>query len=302
DNEGALAAMNEAVRWAPYYAKPRWQRGNLLLRMGRYDEAFADLRYASSRNKKLLPSLIDLAWGFTADARATETLLQISNDNNRLAFARFLAAKGKGVEVHNQVRLLNAPLSAENKEELVRLLAAAQQYKDAFELWKGSETREGVVNGGFEEPLSNNSYFRWNVYEGPANSKFAIDVSEKFGGAKSLQISLDGAWDPGTPLLSQTIVVHPGQRYRLNFAVKTKDLVTGGPPRIVLTDATSNQVIAKSDAFPRSTDSWQQMHIEFTGTPNTGAVSIRLARDDCQPAPCPIFGLLWLDEFSLEKL
>ncbi|HEV2834616.1 MAG TPA: hypothetical protein VGW58_04815, partial [Pyrinomonadaceae bacterium] len=40
DNEGALAAMNEAVRWAPYYAKPRWQRGNLLLRMGRYDEAF----------------------------------------------------------------------------------------------------------------------------------------------------------------------------------------------------------------------------------------------------------------------
>ena len=33
DTETALAALDQAVRWAPYYAHTHWQRGNLLLRM-----------------------------------------------------------------------------------------------------------------------------------------------------------------------------------------------------------------------------------------------------------------------------
>src|SRR5215813_6886018 len=58
NTEGALAAFNQAVRCAPYYAHTHWQRGNLLLRMGRYDVAFADLRQATASNNKLLPNLI----------------------------------------------------------------------------------------------------------------------------------------------------------------------------------------------------------------------------------------------------
>jgi tetratricopeptide (TPR) repeat protein len=72
DNEGALAAFNQAVRWAPYYAHTHWQRGNLLLRMGRYDEAFADLRQAAASNRKFLANLLDLAWNLTGgDAAKT---------------------------------------------------------------------------------------------------------------------------------------------------------------------------------------------------------------------------------------
>jgi len=303
NTEDALKAMNEAVRWAPYYAEPRWQRGNLLVRLGRDEDAFTDLRYAASRNKKFLPNLIDLAWGLSyGQALTTERLLQISNDNDRLVFARFLAQKGKGADVAEQVRLLNAPLSAENKEELVRLLVAARQYKDALGLWNRSEDYYKVINGGFEEPLSNTSYFGWVFYEGPAKPKFAIDVSEKFGGAKSLQITLDGVWDPGTALLSQIIVVQPRQRYRLNFAVKTKNLVTGGPPCIVLTDETQDQIlrVGSSETFPRDTNSWQQMSIEFTSV--ASVLQIRLTRENCTSAACPIFGVLWLDEFSLQML
>ena len=62
DNEGALAALDRAVRSAPYYAHPHWQRGNLLLRLGRYDEAFADLRQAAASNRKYFPNLMELAW------------------------------------------------------------------------------------------------------------------------------------------------------------------------------------------------------------------------------------------------
>src|SRR6185369_17881676 len=60
DTTGALAALDQAVHWAPYYAHPRWQRGNLLLRMNRTDQAFADLRQAATANPKYFPNLIDL--------------------------------------------------------------------------------------------------------------------------------------------------------------------------------------------------------------------------------------------------
>src|SRR5215510_2915453 len=40
DTSGALAALDQAVRWASYYAHTHWQRGNLLLRMNRSNEAF----------------------------------------------------------------------------------------------------------------------------------------------------------------------------------------------------------------------------------------------------------------------
>lgn len=304
DTAGALAAFDQAVRFAPNYAETHWQRGNLLLRMGRYDAAFADLRAAVRSNRKLLPNAIDLAWGLQrGDARATEDLVEIDNDADRLAFARFLATKGKGADVIEQVRLLNGRLSEENKNELVQLLARSRRFSEAFELLQGSARGDRVVNGGFEEPLVfDNGYFRWVLSRAQSGAKPAVDVAEKFSGERSLQVSFNGDWDVNAALLSQTIVVAPGQRYRLSFALKTKELVTGGPPRIVLTDATDEQILAKSEAFPQSTGSWQQLEVEFTTPPAAEAIVVSLKRENCASSPCPIFGAIWLDEFALHKL
>jgi hypothetical protein len=300
DREGALGAFDQAVRSAPHYAHTHWQRGNLLLRMGRYDEAFADLREAAARNRKYFPILIDLAWGLTADTRKTEAFVQVRDDNQRLAFARFLAQKGKGPEVVDQVRLLTTPLSDENRDELTRLLSASKSAIGYSFLGSDSKKVEEILNAGFEEPvLLNGSMFGWTVPRVRTKPSLAVDVSEKFSGQRSLQVSFEGEGDADAPL-SQTIVVRRGASYRLGFAVRTKDLVTGGPPRIVLTDATDNQILAKSGAFPSSTDGWQQWSVEFTA--QSELVVISLVRDNCATSPCPIFGVVWLDDFSLQKL
>ena len=301
DSEGAFAAFNEAVRAAPYYGQPHWQRGNVLLRMGRYDEAFADLRQAARSDRKLLPNLIDLAWSLSGGSpQSTADLLQSTSAADRFEFARFLAKNGKSVEVIKQGGLLNDSLSMENWEELIRLLVASKNYRDAYRLWKGSDTSDGFANGMFEDPLVlDNSYFRWHIADAPA-VKFAIDVSEKFSGAKSLQVSFNGEPNPGAALLSQTIVLAPG-RYRINFAVKSKDLVTGGPPRIVVINTTTNELLGKSDPFPQATGSWSSLGVEITMTA-TDAIDVRLVRDSCTSAPCPIFGVVWLDEFYITKL
>ena len=304
DTDAALAALGQAVRWAPYYAHTRWQRGNLLLRMGRANDAFTDLRRAALANPRYEPNLIDLAWGISRnDLKTTESLLDIENDNERLAFIRYLARNGKGRQALDEIRLLSAPLSTENKNELVRLLFDAKAFNESFDLWvpPGKFRKPLFINAGFEDPLVlNESGFDWSVAPQQKNH-LAIDVSEKLSGAKSLQINLDGSWAPGTPLLSQTFTVDPNISYRLSFAVKTKELVTGGPPVIVVNDATNNQLLGKSDNFPTATTPWTKLSFDFTTLPNSQAAVIRLQRSNCDSSPCPIFGTLWLDEFSIEQ-
>lgn len=268
DTPGALAALDQAVHWAPYYAHTHWQRGNLLLRMNRANEAFADLRQAATANQKYLPNLIDLAWGISkGDLKTTQDLIQMSSDTKRNALIRYLATKS---------------------------------FRDAFTLAHGAASTS-FLNGGFEDPLVlNDVTFGWIVTPNQKH-RLAIDVSEKLEGAKSLQIIFDGNWSPNTPLLSQNLVVDPEKTYRISFAVKTKDLITGGPPLITARDAANNQLLAKSENLPTATSDWRTLSFEFTTLKTTQAAVIRLERNNCDSATCPIFGTLWLDQFQIEQ-
>ncbi len=272
DTKGALDAFDQAVRWAPHYAHVHWQRGNLLLRMGRTDEAFAEMRTATAANKSYFPTLIDLAWGISGgNAKRAEELIEIKDDNQRLAFVMFLSRKGS--------------------------------FRDAHGIWSGvKESHEPIlVNGGFEEPIvfDGPEFGRWSFSNERTKDKFAIDISEKFAGTRSLKITLEGNWNPGSPLLSQTVLVDPSKRYRVSFNVRTKDLVTGGPPMFTVNDATNNELLGKSENFP-STASWLTLNFEFTTLATSEAAVIRLQRNNCEPSPCPIFGVVWLDEIEIK--
>ena len=231
---GALAAMDQAVRWAPYYAHTHWQRGNLLLRMGRPDEAFAELRTAATANQTYFPSLMDLAWGVSRrDVKAAEDLIDIRNDSERAAWIRFLFA--------------------------------SKAFREASEL--GGRSGSSIANGGFEEPfILNETGFEWIVSPEHKN-RLAVDISEKFEGAKSLQINLDGNWPPAAALLSQIVIVEPETTYRLSFSVKTKDLVTGGPPVITVSDANNGkaQLIVTAEQAMAVMEIIESAHGEWKG-------------------------------------
>lgn len=306
DTTAALAAFDQAVRWAPYYAHTHWQRGNLLLRMGRYPEALNDLRAAAASRKDLLPNFIDLAWGLArGEVKTVEQLVQPDNDNDRLTFARFLAAKGKGEESLAHVRLLSAPLSEQNRRELVQQLLAAKAFRAAFELWRTDESLKPplILNGGFEEPLRPfvDRGFDWYVFA-KTEARVAADEAEKLSGSKSLLIGFGGEWKGIGEVISQRIVVDPERRYRISFGVKTKELVTGAPPAIAILDAVDKQTLAQSPPFPAPTSDWQKISFEFSTTSSTHAVVLDLRRVESTCAPCPIFGTLWLDDFLIEDV
>lgn len=304
DTAAALAAFDQAVRWAPYYAHTLWQRGNVKLRLGRYDEAFADLRAATASKNSLLPSLIDLAWGLSrGDVKTAEQLIQIDNDQERLAFAGFLAQHGKGNECIAQLRLLGTPLSEQNRQELVQQLIAAKAFRTAFELWRPDTTapQPVIVDGGFEELPRNwivDRGFGW-FSVGKIEPAVESDEAEKLSGKKSLRLRFNGDWKAPNHTISQRIVVEPEKRYRITFGVKTKDIVTGGPPAIVVKDAVTNERLAQSEAIPGPSSNWQTMQFEFSTKPETEAILLEFTRllDGC--SPCPIFGALWLDDFVI---
>src|SRR5688572_2945874 len=62
DPEGGVETLRRAVALAPNYAQPRWHLGNALMRAGRMEEAFAELRRAADADPTLRPQVFNLAW------------------------------------------------------------------------------------------------------------------------------------------------------------------------------------------------------------------------------------------------
>lgn len=311
DSSAALIAFNESVRLAPYYALPRWQRGNFLLRQGRFGEAFADLRQAAASNPDYIPTLIDLSWGISkGDQQAAEAYAQITTSQMRLAFAEFLARRGKGREAVEQFVLAGA-VSDQKRHELVRHLISANAFKEAFQIWgkektaaSGEQVATAIYDGGFEGPLSFDEFgFGWRVFRGSQSVKLAADSSLRQSGSKSLLVEFLGDSNPDTPLLSQLILVKPSTRYRLNFAARTQEIVTGGLPFAVVSDsAGSRKRLAESPVLAQKSTDWQIVSFDFQTEPETDAITVSIQRKNCTTSPCPIFGSIWLDSFSIEEL
>ncbi len=308
DQNGALFSFNEAVSRAPYYAHTHWQRGNLLLRMGRGSEAFEDLRTAAKSNKNFVPGLIDLAWFLSRkDPSATFRLIGLSDDYTRIAFARFLAKNGLGSEALGQLKSVNGTVSQDVKKEIQRQLFNAKAFKEAFELWTSMNGLEPdvlkVYDGSFEGPITIGEVgFGWLIPREISAASITQDTSVANTGKRSLRITFNGNSNPQVPLVSQTLIVKAEHHYQINFSVRSKDIVTGGLPNVIATDARTGQILSKLDIPTPTTDEWQQHTLEFVAQPNSDAIILSFQRNNCSTSPCPIFGILWLDSVAIQEI
>jgi tetratricopeptide (TPR) repeat protein len=309
DTAAALAAFDEAISHAPFYSQPRWNRGNVLLRAGQYEAAFKDLSQAAQSNPELIPTLLDLAWGLSkGDVKLTEELAQINTDKKRLAFAKLLARHGRAQEA--VVQFKSAGDVPDNIElDLIDQLIAKNAFKEAFEIWKNYQHKElergpSIYDGGFEGPLSfGERGFGWRVQRDLPATSISFDSSQPHSGLKNLRIEFEGNSNSGSVLISQLIPVGPSKRYKVNFAGRSQDVVTGGLPLLVVNDASGeSKRLAQSPPLVKGTSDWQPFSFEFTTTPSTTAVVLSLQRESCTTSPCPIFGAVSLDSFSLEQL
>ena len=301
---GAIAAFDEAVRRAPFYARPRWQRGNVLLRSGQYETAFKDLDAAAESNPELVPTLIDLAWNVSQRNPAlTEKLVQIQTPARRMAFAKLLAREGQAADAVAQLKAAGN-IGDEIQRDLVQQLLAKESYREAYEVWKSARAVDGVAaiyDGGFEGPLTlNEKGFGWRVTGEAKGHRLSLDNSAPHSGTKCLLIDFEG--ESASPVLSQLVMVEPSARYKVTFAARAEDIVSGGPPLAVVTDASGRERLGQSTTLVKGSDGWQLVSFEFTASPKTNAVVLSVERESCITSPCPIFGSLALDSFSMERV
>ncbi len=306
DAPGAILALGEAITRAPYYAKPRWIRGNVLLRSRQFDAAFKELNRAVQSDPELMPQLIDLAWGIArGDVQLTKQLAEINTDPKRLAFARLLARRGKSVEATTQATSV-AHVPEPIERELLSEMITAGAFKEAFTIWnhnRDNKTPQSmIIDGGFEgELLRGQEGFGWRVPRDLQNVFFTLATTRQ-SGSKSLMIDYAGTPIPGI-ILSQLIIVEPSRRYQINFAYASKSIVSGGLPVVVVNDA-ANPIsqLGRSEALGKETNDWRPVSFEFSTSATTNAVILGLQRQDCATSPCPIFGSISLDSFSIQAL
>jgi tetratricopeptide (TPR) repeat protein len=312
DAAGAERAFRESARLAPHYAQPAWQFGNLLFRLGRQDEAFPELLRAVRSDSTFLPGVINLAWAARPDPAAVRETLQPQTSFEHITLAHFFAKHGEGASAVAEFRSAGVS-DREDIRSLIKELIAQRSFRDAHEVWAheylpGNSHAEndasGMYDGGFEKPLElNEPGFGWQVSQNIPTINLSLDPNNANEGAKSLRIDFRGISNPAVTVASQIILVDPKTHYRLEFAGRVQELVSGGLPVVVVTDAgLPNSTLIESQPMASGTDQWRESVLDFTTGPQTQAVQLQLRRKFCASEPCPIFGSLWLDAFSLRKV
>jgi tetratricopeptide (TPR) repeat protein len=306
ESDKALAALQEALRLAPYYSEPRWQYGNLLYRRGQVSEAFPELTAAAQSDPTLAPALMDLVWGtYSGDAAAVERIVAPRTNAARISLARFFVKKGKISEALELFRSVGNG-AAKDQQRLLGDLLRANQFGAAHEVWAAgqpSRAAAGLTDPGFEGPLDlNTKGFAWRQERPLEGLTLSLDPRGAHSGSSSLLVEWKGHATPEVPALTQLVIVQPHSHYRLKFFVRTAEVITGGLPIMTITEAGASQrTLAQSKPFPEGTSDWHEYEVEFETTVNTEAVYLTLQRQTCPANPCPMFGRVWLDDFALVK-
>jgi len=314
DNAGGEKALRRAVELAPSYAYPRWHLGNLLLRGGQGAEAFRELQRAVEADAALRPQLFNVAWMLYGQ-NIDEIKKSIGDSAAaRSEFAVYLMGRERADEALN----LWASLRPEEKraqraagEGLLKRLLEQKRYRAALGVFsdinpEGNSTKaEQFVNGGFEEDIdaSGANAFNWQIKSDP-QAQIAIDSSTHHGGGRSLRILFKASTTLSFQNVAQLLVVEPGAQYRFECYVRAEDLKSGGTPQIEMIDARDGStVLATSTPLGPGTYDWQPVTINFKTPPQTEAVLVRVGRAGCgTDAVCPIFGMVWYDDFNLQRL
>ncbi|MEO8649575.1 MAG: carbohydrate binding domain-containing protein [Acidobacteriota bacterium] len=310
-SERAETAFRRAVELAPSYTFPRWQIGNFYLRQNRTDEAFAELRKTTEKSIAYREQVFSLAWDFfDHDASRVEALAADSPDVF-VTLARFYAQRGSAENALRVWNKVDAATRANNilvAREMAQVLHDKMFYRQSLDFARQTgidpeSNFETVTNGGFEKFPSapEETLFGWRIFKNEARLDISSDSTVRSEGSRSLKITFRSYQKADLYNISQFVAVTPGARYRLKFILRTENLRSGGPPLIQIVSGNPAVKIGGSVPFPSGSNDWQEVTVDFRVPENEDGVNILTRRVDCGPE-CPIVGVMWYDNFRLERL
>ena len=312
--EKAEPALRQAVALAPAYAYPHWYLGNLLLRSGRYDEAFGELRAASEADSEgLRPQLFNLVVAVYGDDLPSAIKAVGTNPVARASFAMYLVNAQKfddGMTVWNTLSKEEKRSNKSVGESIVAALVSNIRYHSAMAVWNditaasAYKVEEGkFLDGSFEDSISGSStIFGWQVRNVP-QMQIGIDPETSHSGQRSLRITFQVRTQKEPLSISQPVIVAPNATYDFECFVKTAKLQSGGPPVVQVFDAGNGSLLAASEAAASGNTDWTRIALPIKTGEKTEAVRVTIVRTSCEEDTqlCPIFGTVWYDDFSFKR-
>lgn len=308
DGDGAEKALRRALELAPNYAEVQWTLGNNLIRQGKTDEAFAEIRKAAAGDPKYSAPAVSIAWQIFGGDVAQ--IMQNLGDSSRInsALAVFLAKQKRFDEA---LQIWSALPENEKKttykeaaDNLYKEMIAAKKYRAALEIQKEISDESGnrvigkIANGGFEDEIKSagQNVFEWQIADG-TKPQIGPNNTEKHGGNLSLLIIFNSPDGKDFREVSQIVAVETGRRYEFEAFCRSQ-LKASATLKWEITDAADGKVLAATGAISSVAD-WTSLTTAFTVPEGTEAVNVRLARESCAGLICPISGSVWFDDFSI---
>lgn len=314
DPAKAEEALRRAVALAPNYAYPHWYLGNLLLRNGRYDEAFSELRSAAGADPELQSQQFNLIWQiYSTDPEALRNAVG-PTAIARAKFALYLLTQKRfedGLRLWNGLSTEEKRANKETAEAIITSLNVEYRYHDAVKVWNEIATEKyqaqvgRVFDGSFEEAVTYGpeTVFGWQVKNAP-QMQIAIDPGKSHAGERSLRLAFQVRANLEEINVSQLVPVTPNTEYDFECFVRTEKLETGSAPQVQIIDPTNATPLASSSMAPGGTNEWAPINLQFKTGEKTEAVFLKIVRVSCstQETPvCPIYGTIWYDDFSFKR-
>ncbi|MBK9164647.1 MAG: tetratricopeptide repeat protein [Acidobacteria bacterium] len=305
----ASQAFDRAAELAPSYSAVAWARGNFLVRQGRADAGFLEIRRAVKGNSSYATAAAQLAW--VTAGLDVERAIQLAGGEPALSAALALVVARSG-NLDAAVRLWQAVPADQRKVEtkdiglqLARLFLDKMRVRDArnFEAEalgkEPSRTFGQPTDPGFEEFVGteNTALFAWKI-GGGTNPSINLFDTVKRSGRFSLFLRFAGAGDQQSlRQLSQTVAVEPGVSYRFKYHYRA-ELTTNPEIRWSVAAISTKALLGTGPPLNSSTE-WAEGGFRFTVPGDTDGVVITLSRDACTGTPCRTEGNLWLDDVEL---
>ena len=295
DLMGAEKALRDAAALAPSNIEVRWRLANLLLRAGRITDSVVEFRAAVTGDESLMPMTLDLLWRVTGGDLPSLKAATPASPASNMALASFLLKQGEAVEAARVFEGIDrgVRVAAASSSDFINRLMSIGELRQARLLWistvgsgsgSGSGSVEGgagaplVWNGGFEsDPIPGLAQFDWNL----TDSNYAaigFDDRTSHEGRRSLRVDFKGK--DTTRLdgeIKQRLVVQAGRHYRIEYYVKSRNLVTTEGPRVALGWDGDPGWRPAGNSISAGTEDWRKMELEFIA-PGKGEVTASSAR------------------------
>ena len=313
--EGDIPAAQDSFLRAkqtyPLSADVAWRYGNFLLRQGRTDEAFKEIRRsieadprrgaeAFSRCLRVEPNVDTILKQVIPPVSSiyVDVLRDLAADNqfdNELKVWNHLATLNPHLALQDAYPPVNALLQRKDTAQALRVWDQAAGFAGLSQL---RDPHSALWDGGFEWGVAG-EMFAWHFDPNSNGVQITPDSSEKHSGNRSVRIMFDGKTNINFADVCEYAVVRPSTNYRFSGWIRTAGLTTEQGLRFRLTAIGTADRSTVLSPEVHGTQPWTRVEVPWTSRSDVQIVQVCLVRYQSEQANGDIQGTAWVDDAAL---